>query len=75
METGPASSNWSIDGGEFVVLVNRDLQYSIWPSAKPIPAGWSQAGAPGPKAECLAFVDGCWTDMRPGSLRDRSGQC
>lgn len=53
----------------FVVLVNDEEQYSLWPQFKDIPAGWRQTGPTGGKAECLAFIEGAWTDMRPLSLR------
>jgi MbtH protein len=51
------------------VVRNEEEQYSIWPEAKEIPAGWEQAGPTGPKAEVLAYIDETWTDMRPASLR------
>ncbi|WP_445490038.1 MbtH family protein [Rhodopseudomonas sp. RCAM05734] len=66
------SGNWTIDGDEFVVLLNGDGQYSIWPSVAPIPSGWSSVGPIGSKAECLAFVETAWTDMRPVPLRSRT---
>ena len=50
-------------------VVNHEEQYSIWPAHKPIPAGWREAGKTGPKAECLAYIEEVWTDMRPLSLR------
>jgi MbtH protein len=53
----------------FVVVVNHEEQYSIWPADRPVPAGWSLAGQPGSKEECLALVRTLWTDMRPLSLR------
>lgn len=53
----------------FVVVVNHEEQYSIWPDYKAIPAGWTDTGKRGPKAECLAYIDEVWTDMRPASLR------
>ncbi|MCJ2036200.1 MbtH family protein [Methylobacterium sp. J-068] len=53
----------------FYVVVNEEEQYSIWPSYRPVPAGWSPLGEPRPKAECLARIDELWTDMRPLSLR------
>jgi len=34
-----------------------------------IPAGWRDVGKEGSKAECLAFIDRAWTDMRPRSVR------
>jgi len=55
--------------GELVVVVNEEEQYSIWPADRTIPAGWREAGKRGNKAECLAYIEEVWTDMRPASLR------
>jgi MbtH protein len=71
MEASSTSGNWQIDGDEFIVLVNGEEQYSIWPSAKAVPLGWRQVGPKASKAECLAFVEQHWTDMRPKSLQDQ----
>jgi MbtH protein len=60
--------NSSIDGDGFVVLRNGEGQYSLWPSGKAAPEGWTRAHPPASKAECLAFVEAKWTDMRPGSI-------
>ena len=30
------------ENGEFIVLVNHEGQYSLWPTFKEIPAGWLQ---------------------------------
>ncbi len=57
------------DTTTYVVVVNREEQYSIWPEGKEIPKGWRAAGKSGPKAECLAWVKEHWTDMTPLSLR------
>jgi MbtH protein len=51
------------------VVVNHEEQYSIWPAHRENPPGWRDAGKSGGKAECLAFVNEVWTDMRPLSLR------
>ena len=51
------------------VVVNHEEQYSIWPDGKDYPLGWSYAGKTGTKAECLAYIEEVWTDMRPLSLR------
>jgi MbtH protein len=53
------------------VVINHEEQYSIWPEWKDIPLGWRDAGKIGRKAECLAYVDEMWTDMRPLSLRKK----
>jgi MbtH protein len=57
------------DDTVYVVVVNHEEQYSIWPEVKPVPAGWRAAGQRGSKAECLSFIGRVWTDMTPASLR------
>ena len=56
--------------GDFLVLVNAERQYSLWPSFKAVPAGWSVTGPRGARQECLAWIEENWTDMRPKSLAD-----
>ncbi|MBD9504113.1 MbtH family protein [Pseudomonas sp. BGr12] len=58
----------------YKVLVNGEEQYSLWPQYKEVPAGWREAGKQGSKAECLAFVEANWTDMRPLSLRQKMAE-
>ena len=53
----------------YQVVVNHEEQYSIWPADRERPLGWEARGPSGPKAECLAYIDEVWTDMRPLSLR------
>lgn len=55
----------------YMVVVNHEEQYSIWPEYKEIPLGWRDAGKHGLKAECLAYIEEVWTDMRPLSLRKK----
>lgn len=55
----------------YKVVVNHEEQYSVWPADRDNPAGWSDAGRTGPKADCLAHIKDVWTDMRPLSLRRR----
>jgi len=55
----------------YKVVVNHEEQYSIWPDYKELPNGWSHVGKAGPKADCLAYIDEVWTDMRPLSLRKK----
>lgn len=57
------------DDTTYVVVVNHEEQYSIWPADRDLPAGWRDAGVRGPKPTCLAHIDEVWTDMRPLSLR------
>jgi MbtH protein len=62
------------DSTIYNVVVNHEEMYSIWPAYKPIPAGWREAGKSGPKAECLAYIEEVWTDMRPLSLRKKMAE-
>ena len=62
------------DSGEdetvYKVVMNAEEQYSIWPADRATPAGWTDAGKAGSKAECLDYIREVWVDMRPKSLRD-----
>lgn len=53
---------------EFLVLINDEGQYSLWPASLDVPAGWAVVHAKATRDVCLAFVDDSWTDMRPNSL-------
>ena len=54
----------------YKVVINHEEQYSIWPAERENPLGWFDAGKAGLKAECLAYIEEKWTDMRPRSLRE-----
>lgn len=55
----------------YMVVVNHDEQYSIWPVAREVPLGWKDVGKKGTKPECLNYIKEVWTDMRPLSLRKK----
>jgi len=55
----------------YMVVVNHEEQYSIWPADREIPLGWKDVGKSGPKPDCLAYIKEVWTDMRPLSLRKK----
>jgi MbtH protein len=82
--SGRLSITFIVEGGETVmrdderedntiykVVVNHEEQYSIWPADRENALGWSDAGKSGTKAECLAYIEEVWTDMRPLSLRKK----
>jgi uncharacterized protein YbdZ (MbtH family) len=56
------------ENGEYLVLVNQERQYSLWPSFLDIPAEWTVVGPKGKRRKCLDWIDANWTDMRPKSL-------
>lgn len=55
----------------YVVIINHEEQYMIWPRDEYVPDDWSLAGAGGDYSDCEAFIEEVWTDMRPLSLRKR----
>lgn len=65
---------WSNEDTIFNVVVNHEEQYSIWPSERELPLGWTVAGKSGTKQECLEYIEEVWTDMRPLSLRQTMGE-
>lgn len=77
MDEAGADGQWiddlTVDGEVFRVLVNEEEQYSLWPAAKEVPAGWRAVHGPADRESCLAYVEAHWTDMRPKSLREAMG--
>ena len=59
---------------QFLVVINEELQYSIWRQGKPLPIGWSAEGFSGPREDCLAHIEKVWVDMTPKSLRRAAQQ-
>jgi MbtH protein len=54
--------------GRFKVVRNGRRQMSIWPDGRPNAAGWEDAGFAGPKADCLAYIELEWQDLRPADV-------
>jgi MbtH protein len=63
-----------VDHAIYTVVVNDEVQYSIWPDYKEIPNGWRAVGQTGLKPECLAYINEVWTDMQPLSLRKQMAE-
>jgi MbtH protein len=71
----PISPAGSPEPKVWAVVINAELEYSIWPAGTDLPAGWKQVGKKGTKEECLEYIKSVWTDMRPLSQRDhKDGQ-
>ncbi|MDH6626447.1 MbtH protein [Streptomyces sp. LBL] len=60
------------DTQSYVVVLNDEEQYSIWPADRDLPLGWRSGDVSGSKTECLTHIGEVWTDMRPLSLRRAS---
>jgi len=59
------------DDARYLVVVNDEEQYSLWPDRRPLPAGWQAVGEPADREQCLDRIAELWTDMRPASLREK----
>jgi MbtH protein len=64
------SNPFEDENGDYCVLVNHEQQYSLWPTFRDAPAGWSKVGPTGKRQVCLDWIEQNWTDMRPKSLVD-----
>jgi MbtH protein len=69
------SNPFDDEDASFHVLRNDEEQFSLWPAALPVPAGWSVVLGDRGRAECVRYVEMHWTDMRPrGLVRQMSGK-
>ncbi|MDI1463556.1 AMP-binding protein [Catellatospora sp. KI3] len=50
------------------VVVNGQDQYSLWPTDRPVPGGWTPVFT-GETEVCLEHITRLWTDLRPAALR------
>ncbi|MEV6096233.1 MbtH family protein [Nocardia sp. NPDC051981] len=65
-----SSNPFDDEDGRFCVLVNDELQYSLWPSFCEVPAGWRVVFGEDDRPSCIAYIEKTWVDMRPKSLQD-----
>lgn len=54
----------------YVVVLNDEDQYAIWPAHRETPDGWRAIGKVGSMDACLSYIGELWTDMRPRSVRE-----
>ena len=56
------------ENSAYLVLINDEAQYGIWPAFIDVPRGWRIAHPASSRDACLDYVNQHWTDMRPRSL-------
>ncbi len=54
--------------GSYVVLRNKDGQYSLWPSFLDIPDGWNVIFGEDNRDNCMNYIEANWKDLLPSSL-------
>jgi MbtH protein len=57
------------ESATYLVVVNHEGQFSLWPTFRALPQGWTGVSPAGGREECLDWIEARWTDMRPISLR------
>lgn len=55
--------------GTYLVLINEEGQYSLWPGFIDVPSGWTVVHEQKGREACLDYIQSHWSDMRPNSLR------
>lgn len=59
----------------YIVLMNEEGQYSLWPAFMDIPHGWASVYGEESRLVCLDYINLQWRDMRPNSLKSVKGIC
>ena len=57
------------NSAKYLIVVNHEGQYSLWPTFRALPQGWAAVGPTAGREECFDWIEAHWTDMRPISLR------
>lgn len=55
-----------------LILQNDQQQYSLWPDFSAVPPGWQPVFGPAERADCIAWLESHWRDMRPTAQRAAS---
>ena len=56
----------------YKVVINHEEQYSIWLVGQAMTGQWRETGETCSLKECMSYINGVWTDMRPLSLRKKN---
>ena len=56
------------DDADYLVLVNEEGQYSLWPASTAVPDGWRSVRPAADRQASLDYIEQNWTDMRPRSI-------
>ncbi len=68
-----ATNPFENEESTYVVLINDEGQYSLWPTFAEVPAGWTVERPADTRQACLDHINQNWTDMRPKSLIEAMG--
>ncbi|SDZ41143.1 MbtH protein [Evansella caseinilytica] len=54
----------------YLVLLNEEGQYSLWPADIDVPSGWNVVHTEASREACVEFIRSQWTDLIPNSLKN-----
>jgi MbtH protein len=63
------SNPFDTDNISFLVLINDEEQFSLWPQFVAVPSGWTVNYGPENRVNCLSFIESNWQDLTPKSAR------
>lgn len=55
----------------FLVLINEEGQYSLWPTLLNVPAGWRIIYGEENRENCLNYINLEWKSMMPNKLSEQ----
>jgi len=53
----------------YLVLINSEGQYSLWPDFLKIPDGWEKLFGAEERQACLDYISSRWDNLMPNSLK------
>ena len=57
----------NVDSAEYGIVVNQELQYSIWPTHLGLPSGYKFAGTVGTRAEMQELLSQQFVETAPST--------
>ncbi|UOQ42596.1 MbtH family protein [Halobacillus salinarum] len=63
------SNPFENEASDYLVLINEEGQYSLWPAFIDVPSGWEIVYGKESRDKCLHFISTNWKDMIPARLK------
>ncbi len=63
------SNPFETPDASYIVLINGEGQYSLWPEFLSIPPGWERVFGAANRQECLDYINMNWDNLMPNSTK------
>ncbi|MDN4601384.1 MbtH family protein [Paenibacillus sp. F6_3S_P_1C] len=67
------SNPFEHEDSNYLVLINEEGQYSLWPASLTVPSGWTLMLGKAKRRVCLDYIAEQWTELKPLSLCGEAG--